>query len=683
MPGVPSNKACDQCKKRHVKCDEGRPSCQKCTGAGIECPGYSQDRKFIDEGASVRRRYAPYRRAERPHSTTETNETPVVSDEDMGQGNVASLGPASGHQADNSTSENLEPISTGLNLTQTVANGAHIDSRGLANPGTSSISQPQLMMQTPSVPANGSLASVNMIGPSLSYETNFGFPWEASLGPSFNQQYTEMPPLSQNENEFENIYSELLMNSEREMAFLIRHYTELLGPCLDLHDSGNYFSLDAPRRALHVPFIQSAISAVAAKHLSRTGGSTPSNVQSVISKSYPNMAKVDWSFKASNYYFQSLSYMIQLVTGNVDLQQTDVTVPPIRILCQSLGLDITRTDNRMSNIPTTVTVNVEDILCGTVILTVYDIIDAPGLEWESRLSGIKTLLESPMFSPGPQRQLHTSHAMYASFWNLAYFDYLASYANRRRTQIDPSNLDLFRSAGLPIDNQGKLQLRNFGAARRSQVDETFSHGLTFLFLQLMNFIAEFKEMQQATMQSSTPPDISLDAPAPQSSSLTATWRRLSQEVENWRNALPDTFKPYLCLEDPRELSSSIPSPFPEIVFSTPSHAATVAHYNFARIVLLLNRPHDAQSTPRDRLLGYREVTKEVDGCLRTIAGISMGKPPVAVQAFMLHPLFVVGQCDDRPEARRKVVELLQGIRTELGWETDYRLKQLYAVWDRS
>jgi hypothetical protein len=288
-----------------------------------------------------------------------------------------------------------------------------------------------------------------------------------------------------------------------------------------------------------------------------------------------------------------------------------------------------------------------------------------------------------MFSPGLQPQPHTSHAIYASFWNFAYFDYLASYANRRRTQIDPSNLDLFRSAGLPIDGQGKIQLRNFGAARRSQVDETFSHGLTFLLLQLMNFIAEFKEMQQATMQSSTPPDISLDAPAPQSSSLTATWRRLSREVENWRNALPDTFKPYLRLEDPRELSSSIQSPFPELVFSTPSHAATIVHYNFARIVLLLNRPHDAQSTPRDRLLGYREVTKEVDGCIREIGGISMGNPPTAVQAYMLHPLFVVGQCDDRPEARRKIVELIKGIRTELGWETDYRVKQLHAVWDRS
>lgn len=95
------------------------------------------------------------------------------------------------------------------------------------------------------------------------------------------------------------------------------------------------------------------------------------------------MAKTDWSFKASNYYFQSISYMIQLVTGNIGFQQTDVTASPIRILCQSLGLDVARTDNRKPDIPATVKANIEDFLCGTIILTVYDLLDAPGLEWES------------------------------------------------------------------------------------------------------------------------------------------------------------------------------------------------------------------------------------------------------------------------------------------------------------
>jgi hypothetical protein len=46
------------------QCDETRPHCQRCVTAGVECPGYVQTRKFIDQGATVRRRYAPYQESQ-------------------------------------------------------------------------------------------------------------------------------------------------------------------------------------------------------------------------------------------------------------------------------------------------------------------------------------------------------------------------------------------------------------------------------------------------------------------------------------------------------------------------------------------------------------------------------------------------------------------------------------------
>lgn len=46
------------------QCDEARPHCQRCVTAGVECPGYVQTRKFIDQGATVRRRYAPYQESQ-------------------------------------------------------------------------------------------------------------------------------------------------------------------------------------------------------------------------------------------------------------------------------------------------------------------------------------------------------------------------------------------------------------------------------------------------------------------------------------------------------------------------------------------------------------------------------------------------------------------------------------------
>lgn len=290
-----------------------------------------------------------------------------------------------------------------------------------------------------------------------------------------------------------------------------------------------------------------------------------------------------------------------------------------------------------------------------------------------------------------------SHGIRACLWNFAHFDYLASYVNRRRTKLDPDNLNLWRAAGIPLDEHGKLRLENTASVAYSAAeldpslmrDDTLSHVLTFLLMKLMNFMAEFKEMQQATQQSSIssatdfPPGSS--QPTPQSRSLTAKWLRLTYEVQNWVESLPDTFQPYLRIESPQDLTSATSAslPFPEYIYSTGAHAATMAHYNLARVILLLSRPHDAQSTPRDRLLGYREVTKEVDACSREIAAIAMGRPPPAVRIHLLQPLFVVGQCQDHsPEARAVVVELMRAIEADCGWVTEYRVRQLQALWDR-
>jgi Fungal Zn(2)-Cys(6) binuclear cluster domain len=57
MAGTPSSGACARCKARHVKCDEGQPSCQRCLKAKKPCPGYVKVTKFLDEGKSLRRKY--------------------------------------------------------------------------------------------------------------------------------------------------------------------------------------------------------------------------------------------------------------------------------------------------------------------------------------------------------------------------------------------------------------------------------------------------------------------------------------------------------------------------------------------------------------------------------------------------------------------------------------------------
>ena len=259
---------------------------------------------------------------------------------------------------------------------------------------------------------------------------------------------------------------------------------------------------------------------------------------------------------------------------------------------------------------------------------------------------------------------------------------------------------LFRSAGIPIDEQGILRLENGASLGYQQEpppltkEDMAANGLVWLLLKLVNFLAKSKESQLA--QWATPSSVmsnGMDSPqvsTPQSSyPATTVWLKLCWEFQTWFDGLPETFRPCIRLEQPRDLSRSpdamTPLPFPEIFYSVPTCAATMQHYHFARIALLLNRPPDVvtgPSTARDRLQGYREVTKEVDHRCREICGIALGRPQGAVRIHMVQPLFVAGQCLESPEERQVIVDLLRGIEADLGWATDYRVKQLQADWER-
>ncbi|KAF2265421.1 hypothetical protein CC78DRAFT_615971 [Lojkania enalia] len=49
MPGVPSSRGCEACRKQKKKCDQLEPSCSRCTRLRVPCVGSGQQRyKFID-----------------------------------------------------------------------------------------------------------------------------------------------------------------------------------------------------------------------------------------------------------------------------------------------------------------------------------------------------------------------------------------------------------------------------------------------------------------------------------------------------------------------------------------------------------------------------------------------------------------------------------------------------------
>jgi hypothetical protein len=49
---------CRSCKRKKIKCDNKRPKCNRCIKSGIECGGFGQRLRFVDEIARVRRSIA-------------------------------------------------------------------------------------------------------------------------------------------------------------------------------------------------------------------------------------------------------------------------------------------------------------------------------------------------------------------------------------------------------------------------------------------------------------------------------------------------------------------------------------------------------------------------------------------------------------------------------------------------
>jgi hypothetical protein len=104
----------------------------------------------------------------------------------------------------------------------------------------------------------------------------------------------------------------------------------------------------------------------------------------------------------------------------------------------------------------------------------------------------------------------------------------------------------------------------------------------------------------------------------------------------------------------------------------------------ARILLLINKPHESTAkriSVTNRLKSYPSIETEIRFHSHEICGISLSRPEASVRIHSIQPLFVSGQCLTEPRERRTVLHLLKRIESDLGWATEYRVKQLLNEWE--
>ncbi|KAJ5105070.1 hypothetical protein NUU61_002417 [Penicillium alfredii] len=499
--------------------------------------------------------------------------------------------------------------------------------------------------------------------------------------------------------------------SDFEVAFLLRHYSEGPGLWMDLFDLGTYFASYVPVRARSNPLLKYAACAYAAKQLGRVKGSK-APMGGVCSRQaamelWPDKDE-DFTWYGAKYYDKAIQLLMQEL-------QPDPERPPLLSTPEAFGqwqaaeIFWEDTENprkrrrRFSDGRLAHGVQSDEVLAATAILSVYEFLDAAGPAWNRHLSGVKSLLDVAEVGMMPLEQRPSprdnsyqaakkpglSKARRAAFWNFARQDYLAAFINEGHTRLNTDDLVLWTEAGLRIDQMGFVIPSNTNVAGYSENEEPMRedlvcNALVWILSKIVNFISTGDNLHLSDNRSveSGPLGVSQQA-------LLERWYRLEAELDAWSNGLPDTFQPSVRIEPGRlahlqstEQTEDV-STLQEVWHSLPMCASSMQHYHMARILLLINKPHEStsrRSTITHRLQSYRSIETEISFHSREILGISLARPDGSVRINSLQPLFVSGQCLTDPRERRVAVRLLRGIESDLGWATEYRVAQLLKEW---
>lgn len=266
--------------------------------------------------------------------------------------------------------------------------------------------------------------------------------------------------------------------------------------------------------------------------------------------------------------------------------------------------------------------------------------------------------------------------------------------NECQTRQDTEDLRIWKEAGLLLDSTGLVVPSNTSETGYPEGDgvmkeDMISNALVWLMSKLINYIAA-GESFHPTPAGYRPENSAEENHSPTGVSqqtLLGKWSILQHELDVWFGGLPETFKPCVRLEPLRHVSQageeSPSTPFSEIWYGLPMCGSTMQSYHMARILLLINKPHEStarRSSVGNRLNSYRSIGAEIRYHSREIVGFALSRPEASIRIHQLQPLFVAGQCLTEPGERRVVLDLLRGIEADLGWATGYRVQQLLREW---
>ncbi|KAF6809556.1 zn 2cys6 transcription factor [Colletotrichum sojae] len=431
---------------------------------------------------------------------------------------------------------------------------------------------------------------------------------------------------------------------------------------MDLFDTSAYFSCKVPILATTRPLLKSAICALAAKHLSRTGSRTHGSSRT----SFAGTPRApDWDYHAVRYYHQAIRRLKTSIAAGGNGDEEDEPGP-----------DRSGTGGRNA-----------DTFAAVAILCVYELMTAPGNAWKAHLTAL------PLYSSADEGLSNCSPVPIPSspvrgpiFWSLARQDFLCAFISETQTRLNSDHVRIWQNFGLAaaVDQDPPLLLSfsPFSAsdarAPADAAEDTKSNELLWLLGKIVNFITSGDAISSQDYSRPAGQRMSLGITQ---EILLETWHKLEAELDAWFDGLPPTFTPSARTKVPGGDHGD--DGVEQIWYDVPMCAATMQSYHMARILLLVNRPQEStaiRSTVSARLRSYRTIQREVLRHGLEICGISLADPTAPVRIHSVQPLFVAGQSFHEPREQKLVLELLSGIEEELGWATGYQIRKLTDEW---
>lgn len=265
----------------------------------------------------------------------------------------------------------------------------------------------------------------------------------------------------------------------------------------------------------------------------------------------------------------------------------------------------------------------------------------------------------------------------------AFLTLVLAVINKTHTRLDTEDLSLWKEAGLLIDDNGFIVPSNTTESGYPEGDtmmkeDLICNALVWLMAKLVNFMAAGDEL---------PVELGGQWAGVPQRALLDQWYHLKQQFETWYDGLPVTFQPSARVEPSRTpgqlMHGENETLFPEVWYSIPMCASTMQCYHMSQIQLLMNKPHEStqgRTTVFARLNSYQSLLAACQVHSREIVGISLARPDDAVRIHSVQPLFTAGQCLSDPRERQVVLNLLREIELDIGWATDYRVRQLVQQW---